>query len=43
MPLYNNRTDISTAARSLHSLMSAIAGCCVLGGNGFLMPNSFRE
>lgn len=43
MPLYSNRTDISTAARSLYSLMSAIARWCVLGGKSFFIPNSFRE
>lgn len=43
MPLYSNRTVISTAAGSLHSSMSAIGKLCVPGGKSFLMPNSFRE
>ena len=42
MPLYSNRMDISTAARSLYSLMSAIARWCPRREE-FFIPNSFRE
>lgn len=42
MPLYSNRTGISTTARSLHSLTSAIARWRPRQEE-FLIPNSFRE